>query len=88
MMPSNPERLIGMADKLYQLRRAARLFYGDQYAESTTFMKDVLAKVEQLHKLDTLQAAMFVASRVDPGDVREVALIFATALDIIEPPTR
>lgn len=86
MMPTYPEKLVGIADKLYQLRRAAHLFYGDKYAESTAFMKDVIERVQQQHKLDTLQAAMFIASKVEPGNVREVALIFATAMDIVEPP--
>jgi hypothetical protein len=88
MMPSYPEKPVGIADKLYQLRRAAHLFYGDNYAEHTGFMKDVLERVQQQQGLDTLQAAMWLAKHVDPIDVREIALIFATAVDIVEPPTQ
>jgi hypothetical protein len=83
---SHPEKTVEIAHKLYQLRRAAHMFYGNSYAENTGLMKQVIERVQQRERLDVLQAAMYVAARVNPSDVREVALIFAAALDIVEPP--
>lgn len=82
---TTPERTIGIAHKLYQLRRAAHLFLGSKYSEEVAHMQTVLDRVKEQTKMDTLQAAMWLAARVDRSDVREVALIFAAALDEIEP---
>lgn len=80
----NAEQAIDRANKLYQMRNAAKLFYGVGYAEHTKIMTEVLGRVMSQQKVEVLPAAIWLAKRVDPSDVREVCLIMATALDMIE----
>lgn len=79
------EQSIGIAHNLYEMRRAARLFYGPHYAEEVAHMKEILTRVGQQQKTDVLQSAMWLGKRVDPHDLREMALIFAAAVETIEP---
>lgn len=51
-------------------------------------MQEILKRVQEQQRIDNvLSAAVWLGQRVDPGDVRELALIMAAAVDVLEPET-
>ena len=82
----SPEKVVKQASRLYEMRDAARLLLGpERYAEETDNLADVLQRIEKQRACNTLEAAIWLAGRLDRSDGFEVILIFAAAVELMEP---
>jgi hypothetical protein len=80
------EMAIRTANNLYEMRRAAKTFFGPYFNRHFEQMKGILERVQvEQKKTSVLDAAYWLAKRVDQSDLREMALIFGTAVEMLEP---
>lgn len=80
------EKQITMASQLYKIRRLLRGVLGDEkYQKLVSEYRPILERVQGMQQCDTLQAATWLAKRVDPTDGAEIMRIMAAAVEMIEP---
>ena len=73
---------VGIASKLYEMRRLARSLLGEKYAECMGNLREVIEKVQSRLGGDELNAAQKLCRGAGPFDK---ILIMAAAVEMIEP---
>lgn len=82
------EETVGMADKLYGARRAAKMMLGDRYGEITHHYKEVIRTIMRDSPNKDL-TPLLLATRMAAEPHREASerlVILAAAVDLIEAP--
>jgi predicted nucleotidyltransferase len=79
------ETAIRLTAQLYEMRSAARVLLGKNFAEQMAFMSCVLQRIAEQRKTDLLAAAQWLAARQESGDGIERIRIFAAYVESVDP---
>jgi hypothetical protein len=82
------EEAVGIASKIYGMRKAAKFLFGDKYLNKVAEYKPLLIAYMKKNKCkNELTAAIRLSSEVNKQDNSEatILLIFSAALEITEP---
>jgi hypothetical protein len=75
---------IGIASKLYEMRRLARSLLGEKYAERMGNLREVIEKVQARLGGNELKAAQRLCEDAEIGPFDKI-LIMAAAVEMVEP---
>ena len=79
-----PERLIKIADQMYECRREVKRIYGDEWKQTLVNFKEVIRYRMKVDAIDEITSAIRLASEAKPHV--NVSLCFmAAAVDMVEP---
>jgi hypothetical protein len=83
------EKLVGMANRLYECRRACHSMFGAKYAEIVDPYGKVIRHVSAERGIDTIPAAIAMCKEMQAlhKDPIITICLMAAAVDIVEPPT-
>lgn len=80
------EEEIRMANKLYEMRDAAKRLLGDTYVARMNILREPISRIQRVDKCDPLVAATTIAKGTN-ANAYEVIFIMAAAVEMIEPST-
>jgi hypothetical protein len=78
------EQLVGIASKLYEMRRLARSLLADKYAERMGLLREIIEKAQARLGGNELSAAQKLCEGPDVGPFDKI-LIMAAAVEMVEP---
>lgn len=84
-MTTAPERVIDIAARLYECRRAARQVLGDQYKENIQKWMGLLREYSSTHNVSSLNAARILATEATGHGPWTTIYLMAAAVEIEEP---